>query len=74
MAKAWRIIPVNIAADVPITYPKTASNTPTGASAGWNAEATTGADAAPPTLACDPTAKKKMGAFMTLPTMRSKIA
>ena len=44
-------IPQNQAAYVPSAYPTTASRTPTGASAGWKAEATIGAEAAPPTLA-----------------------
>src|SRR5690606_3601642 len=35
---------------------------------GWNALATTGADAAPPMLACDPTAMKNTGARMALAT------
>ena len=45
-----------IAPKVPTAYPRTASNTPTGASEGLNAPATMGADAAPPTLAWLPTA------------------
>ncbi len=38
------------------------------ASAGWKAEATTGAEAAPPTLAWLPTARKKTGALMRTAT------
>ena len=45
-------------------YPSTASKTPTGASAVLNTLATTGALAAPPTLAWLPTAIKKKGAFI----------
>ncbi len=48
-----------MAATVPMAYPKTASKTPTVAREGWNADATIGADAAPPTLAWLPTARKK---------------
>ena len=40
-----------MAPTVPTAYPKTASNTPTGANDGLKADATTGAEAAPPTLA-----------------------
>ena len=40
-----------IAPIVPTAYPKTANSTPTVANEEWNADATTGADAAPPTLA-----------------------
>ena len=40
-----------IAAMVPIAYPNTANKTPTVAREGWKAEATIGAEAAPPTLA-----------------------
>ncbi len=36
---------------VPTAYPKTASKTPTVAKDGWKAEATIGAEAAPPTFA-----------------------
>ena len=41
----------SMAPKVPSAYPNTANNTPTGANAGLKAEATIGADAAPPTLA-----------------------
>ena len=41
----------NMAATVPMAYPQTANNTPTVAKDGWNAAATIGAEAAPPTLA-----------------------
>ena len=47
-----------------MAYPKTANKTPTGAKEGWNAEATIGAEAAPPTFAWLPTAKKNKGAFI----------
>jgi hypothetical protein len=40
-----------IAPTVPMAYPITASKTPTGANAGEKAEATIGAEAAPPILA-----------------------
>ena len=53
---------------VPKAYPSTAKSTPTGASAGWNAAATTGALAAPPIFAFEPTAKKKYGARIILAT------
>lgn len=36
---------------VPTAYPNTANNTPTVANEEWKAEATTGAEAAPPTFA-----------------------
>ena len=49
-------------AAVPRAYPRTPSRTPTGARAGWKAAATTGADAAPPMLAWEPTAMQKIGA------------
>ena len=41
----------SMAPNVPTAYPSTANNTPTGAKEGLKADATTGADAAPPTLA-----------------------
>ena len=46
---------------VPTAYPNTAKRTPTGANAGEKALATMGADAAPPTLAWDPTAQRRTG-------------
>ena len=45
-----------IAPNVPTAYPNTANKTPTGANAGLKAAATTGAEAAPPIFACEPTA------------------
>lgn len=50
---AARIIncPHNQAQYVPSAYPNTANSTPTGAKAGSTAEATTGAEAAPPIFA-----------------------
>ena len=45
---------------MPSTYPATASSTPTGASAGWKADATMGALAAPPMFAWDPTATNRV--------------
>ena len=39
-----------------MAYPSTAKSTPTGANEGSKAEATIGADAAPPTFAWEPTA------------------
>src|SRR5699024_11804315 len=48
---------------------KTASSTPTGARAGWKAEATIGAEAAPPIFAWLPTAMKKKGALTSLATI-----
>ena len=45
-----------------------ANKTPTLANEGWNAEATTGAEAAPPTFAWLPTAMKKYGALIILAT------
>ena len=41
----------SMAPNVPTAYPSTANKTPTGAKEGLKADATTGADAAPPTLA-----------------------
>ena len=41
---------------VPTAYPNTAIRAPTGANVGLKAEATTGAEAAPPILAWLPTA------------------
>jgi len=62
-----------IAAIVPTAYPNTAKRTPTVANDGWNAEATIGADAAPPTLAWLPTARKKYGAFIILATINNNL-
>ena len=58
---------------VPNAYPSTAISTPTGASEESNADATIGADAAPPTFACDPTATKKKGARMIFATTSNMI-
>ena len=56
-ANARNVIPTTYARYVPVAYPIVPSSTPTGASAGWNAAATTGADAGPPMLLCEPMAK-----------------
>jgi hypothetical protein len=56
---------------VPTAYPNTATKTATDAKEGWNADATTGAEAAPPTFAILPMAKKKKGALIILPMINN---
>ena len=62
-----------MAPKVPTAYPNTASKTPTGAKEELKAEATIGAEAAPPTLAWLPTATKKNGAFINFATTKRTI-
>ena len=56
-AIARKPMPTRYASTVPVAYPSAPSNAPTGASDGWNTDATTGADAGPPMLLCEPIAK-----------------
>ena len=58
------IFPHNNAPNVPTPYPKTASNTPTGANAGEKAEATIGAESCATNIGLrDPTSSEEKRCF-----------